>query len=122
MAGSAGAAQRDGTVVTQRVQVIGVLSDNTTVTEDTVHVNDRVIAALTGKAVQPETFYVKAAAGADVRTVAQEVERTFPSSALDAKVIVRTASPRAKPWRGAFCNSSRASWPWGCWWALPPLG
>ncbi len=77
----------DGTVISQRVQVIGVLADNTTVSDNTVHLNDRVIATLTDKAVQPVSFYIKVAEGADVRTVAQAVERAFLSSALDATVI-----------------------------------
>nr|MBP8108267.1 FtsX-like permease family protein [Caldilineaceae bacterium] len=79
--------QPDGTVITQRVQVIGVLADNTTVRESNLYLNDRAIATLTGKAVQPETFYIKVAEDADVRTVAQAVERAFLSSALDATVI-----------------------------------
>ncbi len=37
--------------------------------------------------MQPDTFYIKVAEGADVRTVAQAVERAFLSSALDATVI-----------------------------------
>ncbi|MCP4536183.1 MAG: FtsX-like permease family protein [Chloroflexi bacterium] len=70
-----------------RVQVIGVLSDITTVSLAPVHVNSRAVAALTGKDMQPDFFFVKVAEGADVRQVAQKVERAFLSSALEAGVI-----------------------------------
>jgi putative ABC transport system permease protein len=70
-----------------RVQVIGVLSDITTVSFNSVHVNSRAVAALTGQDVKPDTFFVKVAEGADVREVAREIERAFLSSALDATVI-----------------------------------
>jgi putative ABC transport system permease protein len=70
-----------------RVQVIGVLSDITTVSFNSVHVNSRAVAALTGQDVRPDTFFVKVAEGADVREVAREIERAFLSSALDATVI-----------------------------------
>jgi len=76
-----------GQVRIHRVQVIGVLSDITTVSFNSVHVNTRAVAALTGKDVKPDTFFVKVSEDADVREVAQEVERAFLSSALDATVI-----------------------------------
>jgi putative ABC transport system permease protein len=76
-----------GQVRIHRVQVIGVLSDITTVSFNSVHVNSRAVAALTGEDVKPDTFFVKVAEGADVREVAREVERAFLSSALDATVI-----------------------------------
>jgi ABC-type antimicrobial peptide transport system permease subunit len=76
-----------GNVRTHRIQVIGVLSDITTVSLNSVHVNSRAIAAVTGKDVRPDTFLVKVTEGADVRKVAREVERAFLSSALDATVI-----------------------------------
>ena len=79
-----------GQVRIHRVQVIGVLSDITTVSMNSVHVNSRALAALaavTGEDVRPDTFFIKVTEGADVREVAQEVERAFLSSALDATVI-----------------------------------
>jgi putative ABC transport system permease protein len=76
-----------GQVRTHRVQVIGVLSDISTVSFNSVHLNSRALAALTGRDVRPENFYIKVAEGADVREVAREVERAFLSSALDATVI-----------------------------------
>ena len=76
-----------GQVRIHRVQVIGVLSDITTVSFNSVHVNSRAVAALTGEDAKPDTFFVQVAEGADVREVAREVERAFLSSALDATVI-----------------------------------
>ncbi len=76
-----------GQVRIHRVQVIGVLTDITTASMNSVHVNQGAIAAVTGQAVPPDTFFIKVAAGANVREVAQEVERAFLSSALDATVI-----------------------------------
>ena len=81
-----------GQVRIHRVQVIGVLSDITTASMNSVHVNSRAIAALTGQDVRPDTFFIKVTEGADVREVAQEVERAFLSSALDATVIADSAA------------------------------
>ena len=81
-----------GEVRVHRVQVIGVLSDITTVSMNSVHVNSKAIAALTGQAVPPDTFFIKVSEGADAREVAQEVERAFLSSALDATVIADSAA------------------------------
>ena len=77
----------DGQVRIHRVQVIGVLSDITTVSLRSLHVNSQAIAAVTGKDVQPDTFFVKVTEGANVREVAREVERAFLSSALEVTVI-----------------------------------
>jgi len=76
-----------GQVRSHRVQVIGVLSDITTASMNSVHVNSKAIAAVTGQDVRPDTFFIKVAEGAKAREVAQEVERAFLSSALDATVI-----------------------------------
>ena len=81
-----------GQVRSHRVQVIGVLSDITTVSMNSVHVNSRAIAAVTGKDVRPDTFFIKVTEGANVREVAQEVERAFLSSALDATVIADSSA------------------------------
>ena len=76
-----------GQVRTNRVQVIGVLSDITTVSMNSVHVNSRAISAVSGVDVQPDTFFVKVTEEANVREVAREVERAFLGSAMDATVI-----------------------------------
>ncbi len=87
-----------GQVRTHRVQVIGVLSDITTASMNSVHVNSRTIAAVTGvtgvtgEDMRPDTFFIKVTEGADVREVAREVERAFLSSALDATVIADSAA------------------------------
>jgi len=87
--------QSGGEVRSHRVQVIGVLSDITTVSMSSAYVNSRAIAAIaaaTGKDVQPDTFFIKVAEGAKAREVAREVERVFLSSALDATVIADSAA------------------------------
>ncbi len=82
-----------GQVRSHRVQVIGVLSDITTVSMNSVHVNSKAIATLAaGADVRPDTFFIKVSEGANVREVAQEVERAFLSSALDATVIADRAA------------------------------
>ncbi len=81
-----------GQVRSHRVQVIGVLSDITTVSMNSVHVNSQAIAAVTGQDVRPDTFFIKVTEGANVREVAQEVERAFLSSALDATVIADSSA------------------------------
>ncbi len=81
-----------GQVRIHRVQVIGVLSDITTVSMSSVHVNSRAIAAVTGEDVKPDAYFIKVTEGANVREVAQEVERVFLSSALDATVIADSSA------------------------------
>lgn len=81
-----------GQVRLHRVQVIGVLSDITTASMNPVHVNKRAIAAVAGGDAPPDAFFIKVAAGANVRAVAQEVERAFLSSALDVTVIADSAA------------------------------
>ena len=84
-----------GQVRIHRVQVIGVLADTTTVSMNSVHVNSKAIAAIaavTGADVRPDTFFIKVTEGADVREVAQEVERAFLSAALDATVIADSSA------------------------------
>jgi putative ABC transport system permease protein len=81
-----------GEVRVHRVQVIGVLSDITTASMNQVHVNSKAIAAVAGQSAPPDAFFIKVAEGANVREVAQEVERAFLSSALDATVIADSAA------------------------------
>ena len=81
-----------GQVRGHRVQVIGVLSDITTVSMNSVHVNSRAIGAVAGQAVPPDAFFIKVSEGANVREVAQAVERAFLSAALDATVIADSAA------------------------------
>ena len=81
-----------GEVRIHRVQVIGVLSDITTVSMSSAYVNSQALTAVTGEEVQPDTFFIKVTEGANVREVAQEVERVFLSSALDATVIADSSA------------------------------
>ncbi len=78
---------QDGQTVTRTVQVIGVLEENDTLAGGTVQVNRAVLDALNGEPVRPEHFYVKVAPGADVRTVAQQLERSMLNSGMNATVL-----------------------------------
>lgn len=70
-----------------RVQIIGVLDDNTTLAGAALQVNAAAFSQITGAALQPAQFYVKVQPGADVRTVAQEVERAFLGNGMNATIL-----------------------------------
>lgn len=72
---------------TRTVQVIGLLQENTTRAGGDFQVNLATLSALAGEESPATTYYLKTTAGADVRGVAQEVERAFLSSGIDASVM-----------------------------------
>ncbi|MEZ4617247.1 MAG: FtsX-like permease family protein [Caldilineaceae bacterium] len=74
----------------RRVQVIGVLAEDTTLAGADIQTNQTTLAAVTGVAVEPSRFYVKVADGADVRTVAQEVERAFVGNGLNTVILAES--------------------------------
>lgn len=74
----------------QRLQIIGVLADNTTLADAPIQVNLQVIGLLTGATPQPGQFYVKVKPGADVRSVAQEVERAFLGNGMNASILAES--------------------------------
>lgn len=74
----------------QRLQVIGVLDDNTTLADAPVQVNLAVIGQLTGATPQPGQFYIKVKPGADVRSVAQEVERAFLGNGMNSTILAES--------------------------------
>ncbi len=75
---------------TRRVQVIGVLADNTTLADQHIQINLATLAAITGIVPEPSRFYVKVAEGADVRAVAQEVERAFVGNGLNSVILAES--------------------------------
>jgi len=85
---NAGAASTPTTPL--RLQIIGVLADNTTLADAPIQVNLQVIGLLTGAAPQPGQFYVKVKPGADVRSVAQEVERAFLGNGMNATILAES--------------------------------
>ena len=79
--------------VTHQIQVIGVLADETTLAGRNMQMNLAGLATLRGAATYPETFYLKTRAGSDaaeVRLVAQEVERAFLPNGLDVTVMAES--------------------------------
>jgi putative ABC transport system permease protein len=80
-------AQNETEAPVQRLQVIGVLADDTNRAGGPIQINMRALEPLTGEAPAPDTFYIKVKAGADVRAVQQEVERAFLSSGINATIL-----------------------------------
>lgn len=74
----------------RRVQIIGVLDDNTTLAGEEIQINLQTLQAINGTVVQPSRYYVKVAEGADVRLVAQEVERAFIGNGLNSVVLAES--------------------------------
>ncbi|MEZ4736409.1 MAG: FtsX-like permease family protein [Caldilineaceae bacterium] len=79
-----------GDVTPQRLQIIGVLDDNTTLAGALLQVNAQAFRQITGAALQPAQFYVKVAPGADVRAVAQEVERAFLGNGINSTILAES--------------------------------
>ena len=78
----------DGRAVT--LQVIGVVEQETTLAGNGVWVNQAVINRLAGEVVDPNEFYIKVRAGADVRAVAQATERAFLNNAVNATALAES--------------------------------
>ncbi|MFN8441809.1 MAG: FtsX-like permease family protein [Caldilineaceae bacterium] len=76
----------DGGTVSQRLQVIGLLEDKTTRAGGDIQVNLQALDKITGQSLRPSTYYIKVKPGADAHAVANEVEKAFLSSSLDATV------------------------------------
>lgn len=83
------AGAEDG-AATQRIQIIGVLDDSTTLAGTRLQLNRATLDVLNATAVQPSRFYVKVVPGADVRAVAQEVERAFIGNGLNVVVLAES--------------------------------
>jgi len=75
---------------THRLQIIGVLAGTTTLAGMNLQVPLAALQRLEGKAVAPQSFYLRVAPGADVQEVSREVERTFLGSGLDATVMAES--------------------------------
>jgi len=75
---------------THRLQIIGVLAENTTLAAANLQVPMAALRRIGGKEVAPQSFYLQVAPAADVHAVSQEVERTFLGSGLDATVMAES--------------------------------
>lgn len=89
-AASAGVDNTGAAGTPQRVQIIGVLDDTTTLAGTPFQVNLRTFGQIIGTTPQPSQFYVKVAPGADVRAVAQEVERAFLGNGINAVILAES--------------------------------
>ncbi len=76
------------TPAARRLQVIGVLEDNTELAWSGIQTGERTLAAILGEAPPVEGMYVKVREGADVRAVALGIERLFTASGLHATSLV----------------------------------
>ncbi len=73
--------------VTRTVQIIGVLESDETLAGGSIQVNRLLLDVLNGQPVNPQSFYVKTAAGADVHATAQALERSLLSSGFNATLV-----------------------------------
>ena len=75
----------------QSVQVIGVIDEAGTLAGQGLQMSGAAYAAILGTdSFAPDNYYLKVREGADVRAVAQEVERTFLSGGLNASVMAES--------------------------------
>lgn len=70
-----------------RLQVIAVIDAESTLAPGGLQVGPATFAAVTGEPFKGNNYYVKVVDGADVRTVAQAVERSFLSSGMNAYIL-----------------------------------
>jgi len=77
-------------VTPQRLQIIGVLDDSTTLAGAPLQVSAEAFRRITDTPLQPAQFYVKVAPGADVRAVAQEVERAFLGNGINSTILAES--------------------------------
>lgn len=90
----------DNGAAPQRLQIIGVLDDESTLAGGRIQTNLTTLAQVTGQPVTSEHFYVKVREGADVHAVARELERAFLSSGLDASVMAESFAAGRNVTRG----------------------
>ncbi len=77
----------DGQTVQKTVQVIGILESSSTLAGGSLQVPRRLLDELNGAPVIPSRHYVKAAPGADPKTVAVALEKSLLSSAQDVTLF-----------------------------------
>ena len=78
----------EGAVYT--VQVIGVIEQEVTLAPQDIWVNRITLEQVAGETIAPNAHYIKTVAGADVRAVAQAVERAFLNNAVNATVLAES--------------------------------
>ena len=83
-------ADAGGPMGIHRLQVIGVLADESSLADKDIQVNLTALDIVNGMQTRPAQFYVKVAAGADVRAVSQEVERAFIGNGLNTVIMAES--------------------------------
>ncbi len=69
------------------IRVIGVLDARATLAPGGLQVGPSAYAAVTGEPFTGDSYYIKVVDGADVQSVAREVESAFLSSGLNASIL-----------------------------------
>ncbi len=85
-----------------RVQVIGVIAEPGTLAGDGVLLNREAFSAITGEPFEGETYYFKAAEGADVRAVAQALESAFAGNAINTTIMAESFAQGQAVTRGVL--------------------
>lgn len=83
-------ADSDAETSAHRVQIIGVLDEDTTLAGEDLQINLQALGAVTGLVPTPNQYFVKVAEGADVHLVAQEVERAFIGNGLNSVILAES--------------------------------
>jgi putative ABC transport system permease protein len=83
-------ASEDEASPVRQIQVIGIIDQPSTLAGDGVLVHQRALESLTGETVVPDNFYIKVREGADVRAVAQALERALLPNATNATVMAES--------------------------------
>jgi putative ABC transport system permease protein len=86
--------------ITQTVQVIGVIPQESTLAEPEIWINRNILNTIAGEAVTPDAYYLKLAPGADVHAVAQAAERSFLNNAVNATVLAESFAQAQSLTRG----------------------
>lgn len=74
----------------RRVQVIGVLADQTLLESAPIQGNLRLLNALADEPQRPSANYVKVVEGVDPHVVARELERAFLGNGIDATIMAES--------------------------------
>ena len=92
----------DGVTRNHRVQVIGVLAEDTNLVRSELIGSAAALAKLRSVPVTGDRIYVKAAAGVEASQVAAGIENAFVASGLNASVLAETYAQRQRLTGGAL--------------------
>lgn len=93
---------QDGVTRTRQVQVIGVLSDDTTLAESEFLGSENLLRKLRSVPVTGDEIFVKVKPGVEPKTVANAIEGAFVASGLNASVLADEYAQRGRLTGGAL--------------------